>query len=100
MHAMPVPPTAKAGSFQRSGSTLKWYQRAASANALNTKFVSGRWSTGAEAPGERRKKYCTWAPGVSNPSGMILVYSNVRPGGRPFSEGGTPEVRSVVHSGG
>jgi hypothetical protein len=38
--AMPPPP--KPGSFQRSGSTLKWYQRAASAAGLKTKLVSGR----------------------------------------------------------
>src|SRR5262245_41000901 len=100
MQAMPTPPTPQAASFQRSGSALKWYQRAASANALNTKFVSGSMSTGAEVPGVRRKKYCTWAPGVSNPSGMILVYSYVRPAGRPCSEGFIPEVRSEVQSGG
>jgi len=51
----------------------------------NTKFVSGPYSTFVRPAGasDFRKKYSTWAPGVSRPSGMIFVYSLVCPGRLP-----------------
>src|SRR6185436_11426537 len=71
----------QAPSFHRSGSTPNCCQRCPSvlpSFPWKTKFVSGTMSnTDGVERSDLRKKYCTCEPGVSRPSGMILVCSLV-----------------------
>ena len=49
---------------------------------------------------DERRKYSTWLPGVSCPSGMTWLYSRVRPVERPPSLGDIPLAAFAVHTGG
>src|SRR5215470_16298205 len=71
-----------APSFQRSGRTPNCCQRCPSvlpSAGWSTKFVSGAMSNGVTGlvASLLRKKYWTCDPGVSRPSGRILVCSLV-----------------------
>src|SRR5262245_61497685 len=115
MHAEPSPPNDSA--FQRSGSTPNCCQRCWSVEPSRVcgvmRCVSGHiakpnagFSGSAAIP--LRKKYCTCEPGVSRPSGMILVNSfvvaepsqPVRDCGTVVSHAGTTPLQLVLLSDG
>src|SRR5262249_51054183 len=105
MQAIPMPPAFHAGSFQRSGRTPNCAQRAQSReqpDCCETKFVSGFIASivVGSLSLERRRKYWTWLPMVSWPSGMICEYSRVTPGASPPSLGDRPVAAFEVHAGG
>src|SRR5262245_32453367 len=97
--------TDQAPSLQRSGSTPNCCQRCPStlpSPGWKTKLVSGHISnTEGFDKSDLRKKYWTCEPGVSNPSGMIFVYSFVvvtpsHPEPAPYAAQFVPSQRMLV----
>src|SRR5262249_19859904 len=90
----------------RSGSTLNSCHRWPSvlpSDGWSTKFVSGAMSNGVVGvvASLLRKKYSTCEPGVSSPSGMILVCSLVvvtpsQPEPAPYAAQLVPSQRMLV----